>query len=113
MRNALSMTQKNLAKLLNSNIATVSQTEKRETTGKVTLDTLRKIANAMECELIYAFVPKKEIKSILRQKALEKAEIIVRQADTHMTLEDQKVENSLRKRVERLADKLIAKGDVW
>ena len=34
-------------------------------------------------------------------------------ADTHMTLEDQKVTVEVEERVERLAQKLIEQGGVW
>ena len=34
-------------------------------------------------------------------------------ADTHMTLEDQKVKVDFDERIKILADKLIKKGDVW
>lgn len=113
MRDALGMTLKNLAKILDVSIPTVAQSERREMEGKVSLETLRKMATAMECEFIYAFVPKKDLKTTLEKKAFEKASSILKSADTHMTLEDQKVEGDINKRIERLAKKLLEKGDVW
>ena len=92
MRGALGMTLKNLAKILDVSIPTVAQSERREMDGKVSLETLRKMASAMECEFIYAFIPKKDLKSTLEKKAYEKASSILKRADNHMTLEDQKVE---------------------
>lgn len=113
IRVALGMSLKTLAKRAGSSISTVAQSEKREAQGKVTLETLRKMAAAMDCEFIYAFVPKDDIQSILKKRALEKAKKILTQADTHMTLEDQQVRQDMKERVERLAEKLITDGDVW
>ncbi|MBI2602131.1 MAG: hypothetical protein HYW48_03665 [Deltaproteobacteria bacterium] len=87
--------------------------EKREAEGKVTLETMRKIAWAMDCEFIYALVPRKEIKFLLKEKALEKATRLIEEADIHMTLEDQKVTEDFKTRIERLAETLLKKGDVW
>ena len=113
MRGALGMTLKNLAKILDVSIPTVAQSEKREMEGKVSLETLRKMANAMECEFFYAFIPKRDLKTTLEKKAYEKAITILKIADTHMSLEDQKVKGDINKRIERLAKELLEKGDVW
>lgn len=67
----------------------------------------------MECEVVYAFVPKESINALLKGKAIEKAKRILIEADTHMTLEDQKVDGDMKTRVERLARTLIEKSDVW
>ena len=56
---------------------------------------------------------KKIFKDILKKNALIKAKRILLKADTHMGLEDQKVEQDLEQRIERLATTLIEKGDVW
>ena len=113
MREALCMTQTVLAKAAKVNQATVQQIEKREVEGKVTLHSLRKIAGAMNCELVYAFIPKDDLSSYLKQRALSKAAEIVRSADVHMTLEDQKVTVDINDRIERIAEDLLAKGDIW
>jgi F0F1-type ATP synthase membrane subunit b/b' len=67
----------------------------------------------MECEFVYAFIPRESLKTTLTKKAYEKASEILKRADTHMTLEDQKVEGDINQRVERLAKSLLEKGDVW
>jgi predicted DNA-binding mobile mystery protein A len=102
-----------LAKLAKTTSSTVQQAEKREAKGKVTLETLRRMANAMDCDFVYAFIPKKELKNLIRDKAYSKAKKILERADTHMTLEDQKVITSYQERIERLARKLIDSGDIW
>lgn len=113
MRQALGMTIQKLAERANVSKTTAAQAERGEAKGKVTIDTLKKMAEAMDCEFVYAFVPNKTIKITLKERALEKAKRILLEADTHMTLEDQRVEQDIKDRIERLADTLIENGDVW
>lgn len=113
MRAVLGLTLQDLAKRAGISKPTTAQSERREAEGKVTLETLKKMANAMECDLFYAFVPRKKIGSILMDQAIQKARSILSRADTHMSLEDQKVEESMDIRIQRLAQKLIDNGNVW
>jgi predicted DNA-binding mobile mystery protein A len=113
IRKALGMTQKNLAHAANLSVPTIAHMERREPEGRVTIETLRKLAAAMDCDLIYAIVPRKPVNEILRQQALAKATEILRAADIQMQLEDQKVKESFKARVSALADQLVADGDVW
>lgn len=113
MRNAFGLTIAELAKLLSIAPVTLAKTEKREIEGHVTLATLKRIAEAMDCELVYGFVPKKEMKTLIHEKAFEKARKTLGIADLHMKLEDQKVQGDEMERIERLAKKFIEKGDIW
>ena len=113
MRHILNMTLKRLADRVGVSIATVAQAERGEAAEKVTIGTLKAMARAMECELVYAFIPKKDIDELLKKQALEKAKRILSTADTHMTLENQRVEQSVQDRLERLVKKLLDTGDVW
>ena len=113
MRQAMFMTLSNLAKASGQSPATVHQIEKREKAGKVTIETMRKMAAAMECEFVYALVPKQELSTFLKQKALAKATRILREADVHMTLEDQRVTEDIKVRIDRIAEDLLSKGDIW
>ena len=113
IRKALGLTLAELSKLIGLSPVTISQAEKREVEGKVTLTTLRKFANAMDCDLVYSFVPKKSVAETIKFKAREKAIIRLKEAGLHMKLEDQKVEGNWEERIERLANELIKSGDVW
>ncbi len=113
MRQAMCMTLSTLGKAAGLAPATVQQIEKREAGGKVTIETMRKIATAMDCEFVYALIPRQDLHALLKQKAVAKATRIVREADVHMTLEDQKVSEDIRERIERVAEDLVAKGDIW
>ncbi len=113
MRNALGLTLNDLSKLVSLSRIRIIQAERREIEGKVTIATLKKMAEAMDCDLVYAFVPKKDIKTTIYDKAFEKARKTLGLADLHMKLEDQKVEGDEKERIERLAKKFIEKGDIW
>ncbi len=113
IRHAMRMTLGNLAKAAKISPATIQQIEKRETTGKVTIETMQKIARAMECDFVYALVPKEDLQKLLTKKAHLKAAKIIKEADLHMTLEDQKVTESVKARIERVAEELLIKGDLW
>lgn len=113
MRKALGLTLNELAKIVGLSLPTVAQAEKREVEGKITIATLRKLAEAMECDLVYSFVPKKELKTFIHDKAREKATKSLMDADLHMKLENQKVDGAMEERIERLARKLIERGDIW
>jgi predicted DNA-binding mobile mystery protein A len=113
MRKALGMGLNHLSQLSATSISTINQSEKREEQGRVTLSTLRKFAEAMDCELVYSFVPKKDLKTLIKEKAFAKARRSLLRADHHMKLEAQKVEGDIEAQIERLAHKLMNKGDIW
>ncbi len=113
LRQSLNMTLKQLANRTNLSTPTVAQAERGEAAGKITISTLKTMAHAMECEFIYAFVPRTDIDIIMKNAAQEKAKKLLANADTHMTLEDQRVKQSIEERINRLADQLFQKGDVW
>lgn len=113
MRRAMCMTLGTLAGAARLSPATVQQIEKRETAGKVTLATMRRIAAVMDCEFVYAIVPRRGLNDFLKEKAAIKAARMVREADVHMTLEDQKVSADIKDRIERITGELLAKGDIW
>lgn len=113
MRNALGMTINDLAKLLSLSRMRVMQAERGEIEGKVTITTLKKMAEAMDCDLVYSFVPKKDIRTTIHDKAVAKATGILETAELHMKLENQAVSGNKKERINRLAKKLIEDGDIW
>ena len=113
-REALGMTLSNLADSMGVSTSTIAQAERREIKGSnLNLDTLQRVASAMNCELTYTFVPKTDMVKFVEKEAYEKAKRIIEKADLHMSLEDQKVTSELNERVRRLAEKLVNQGKVW
>ena len=96
--------------------ALVSQTEKAELAGGVTLTTMTTMAKAMNCKFVYAIVPDDTIEGILYQQALKKATQTVKRSSTHMALEDQILtKDQMDLEIERLARDLLRDmpSDFW
>lgn len=113
IRESFNMTLKDLSSKVGVSPAALSMLESRELEGKVTLESLNKVAQALDCTLVYSIVPNKDIEKVIRDQARSKALSIVNRANVHMELEDQGVKSKLKKRVDRLAGELIGKGDIW
>ena len=91
IRKALGVTIKQLAKRLNVSPTRVVKIEMEEPNGSTTLQTLKKVANALDCDLIYAFVPKKSFTSIVRDRAGAIATEQIRRTVHTMNLEAQPI----------------------
>lgn len=89
VRNALGMSGRQLGKRLGVSRMRVATMEQAEATGATTLKTLRRAAEAMDCVLVYALVPKTSLKKTLQQQARRKAEQDTARASRSMALEDQ------------------------
>jgi len=63
--------------------------ESAERTGSISLKNLRRVAEAMECRLVYAFVPADSFEALVRRQAERVADRVVERVETSMALEDQ------------------------
>jgi len=112
VRQALGMSGAQLARKMGVSRALVSNTEKAETEGRVTIKKMHEFAEAMECEFVYCMIPKDKIETILAQRAAEKAKLIVDRTNRHMSLEAQGLSNEqANSEVERLASEIL-KGKI-
>jgi len=97
--------------------AAIYQAERNEKEGAITIAQMRKIAEAMDAEFIYALVPKfGSVEAAIKVQAYKKAEQRVRQASAHMALEDQALDRTqTNERTELLAEELVRKmpSDFW
>jgi predicted DNA-binding mobile mystery protein A len=69
VREALGMTTAQLAKRLGVKQPSVVAIEQSEMKGTIELATLRRVAEALECTFVYAFVPKKPLEAMVRERA--------------------------------------------
>jgi predicted DNA-binding mobile mystery protein A len=69
MRVSLSMTTSQLAKRVGVSQPTITEWEQREKDGTITMQTMKRVADAMQCDLVYALVPRKAIHTILEERA--------------------------------------------
>jgi predicted DNA-binding mobile mystery protein A len=108
IRTSLGMTGVALSKRLGVTPASVSDLENSEKIGTITLNSLRKVAAAMECDLVYAIVPRTTLDDILKKRADEKARSMLGRIGHSMKLEGQSVELSqVHQQVEALAQSLL------
>ncbi|MBX6368926.1 MAG: mobile mystery protein A [Rhodospirillales bacterium] len=116
VRKALGMSGAQLAERLGVTRARISQAERAEVEGGVTLKTMHAAAEAMGCRFVYAIVPKGRIEDIVAEQARKKARALVNRASGHMALESQPLsEEQNAEEAERIAESLLREmpADLW
>lgn len=112
IREALGMTTAQLARRMNIQQSGVTLLEQREVAGKVTLETLERAARALNCELVYALVPKQTLEKIVDEQSIKAARQVLRRTTHSMELELQKAGSPETDMHEKdLADEIKAKLD--
>ena len=92
----------------------IAQLEKSEANGRIQLDTLRRAATAMDCSLVYAFVPNGSLDEIVRRRARAVAERELAAMDQPVRLEGRVPPAELREDlVEDLAERLMDTRRLW
>ena len=92
IRESLGMTTAQLAKRLRIKQPSVVALEQSETKGTIELATLRRVAEALDCRLVYALVPKTTLELAVRDRARALARRRRTAVEHSMLLENQKVE---------------------
>jgi predicted DNA-binding mobile mystery protein A len=91
IREALGMTAEQLAKRLGVKQPSVVAMEQSEVKGSIELATLRRVAEALDCTLVYALVPNKPLEATVHERARAFARKRRGPVEHSMLLEDQKV----------------------
>ena len=91
LREALGMSTAQLAKRLGIRQPSLVALEQSEAKGTIELATLRRVAEALDCTLIYALLPNKPLETTLRDRARAFARRRRAPVEHSMLLEDQKV----------------------
>lgn len=110
IRESLGMSASALARKLGVTPASITKLEKAEANEKITLASLRKLANALDCELQYTLVPRKSLEEILADRATLVARERLHPIAHSMILEDQSVEKSASEKQLQLLAKEILDG---
>jgi predicted DNA-binding mobile mystery protein A len=105
VREAIGMSFRQIGQRLALTQQSVAELEHAEQTGSISLKNLTRVAEAMQCRLVYAFVPNESFESLVRHQAERVAAQIVQRVETSMSLEDQATESDSQR--QRRAD-LIA-----
>jgi predicted DNA-binding mobile mystery protein A len=89
IRLALGMTVEDLANRLGVTRSVVSRLEASEQKQTIQLDSLRRVAAAMDCDLVYALVPRQPLQGMVDQQRARAAKELDAKTRTHMRLEGQ------------------------
>src|ERR1700729_3101209 len=104
IREALGMSTAQLAKRLGIKQPSLVDLEQSEAKGTIELATLRRVAEALDCTLVYALVPNKPLEQTVRDRARLFTRHRFEPIGHSMALEDQKVE---RKETDALIDEVV------
>ena len=91
VREALGMTTAQLARRLGIRQPSVVALEQSEAKGTIELATLRRVAEALDCTLVYVLVPKRSLEDIVRDRARAFARRRLEPIEHSMLLENQTV----------------------
>lgn len=91
--------------------ATLHKSEQSEADDCITLGQLRKFADGLDCELVYALVPRHPLTDVVQERARASAMKEVEGLDHTIGLEDQRPgAERLRKQVGRRTEELLRCG---
>lgn len=111
IRLALGMSLRQLSERIGVSPSALNNFEKREQTEAISLASLKKVANAMDMELVYYLKPKQgSIYSTIQKQARIKALEILDQSNQTMKLESQETSISSQElEIERLTNEIASK----
>ncbi len=113
VRDALGMSQSDLARRLGVRPSSVVKLENSERAGTVQVDTLRRAAAAMDCELVVLVVPRQPLQSSVDQQRLKLYNATFERTAVHMKLEGQAVSDDLHRHLLQEAEEAIPDSALW
>ena len=94
VRDALGMTQAQLARRLGVSQPRIIELEQSEVGGNVTLNTLQRAAEALGCRLVYVLIPERPLAETVTKRAELIAERQLKAVEQTMRLENQSVKDT-------------------
>lgn len=111
IRDALGLTGAQLARRIGIRPASLSDLEKNEAAGRITLATLRRAAEALDCTLVYGLVPNQSLQAMVEEAARSAAQKQLAASFHTMELEGQGLRAAdKREMVEELAADIAKAG---
>lgn len=108
IREALGRTERQQAQRLGIAASTLHKSEQAEADDRISLGQLRKLADGLDCDLVYTLVPRRPLTEIVCERARAIASEEVGSVAHTMGLEDQRpTEERLRRQTERRTDELL------
>ncbi len=113
IRDAIGMTGAQLGKRVGNSPQGIVGLERSEAAGTIQLNTLRRAAEAMECVLVYAIVPKTSLADMVNRRAREIAQRALQRVSHSMALEDQQVDRDMELRIQTYIETALRDRDLW
>ena len=114
IREALGMTTAELGQRMGLTQSRVSQIERSEELGSIRLDTLERVARALNCQVRYVFVPNEPLEEMVQRQARLRAQAEVDAVTHTMALEDQAPEPGvLDSLVQEMAERFVDERHLW
>lgn len=115
IRTSLGISDRAFAKRLGIIHGSLQELERNEQSGSVGLESLRRAAEALESDLVYAIVPRQKLRETISARAREVARQQIIPIAKSMSLEDQSM---TKKQIERQIDELSRElqsrpGELW
>jgi len=108
IREALGRTERQQAQRLGISGSTLHKSEQSEAEERISLGQLRKLADGLDCELVYALVPRRPLPEVVQDRAKQLAKEEVFGVAHTMGLEDQRpTDERIQKQVARRAEELL------
>ena len=110
IREALGMTSAVLGERLGMTASGARKLEQAEAADAITLSTLRRVAEALDCELQYSIVPRRPLRQMRWQQALRLAEQWQQRSSRTMALEAQPIASpsaAADERLKALAEEIL------
>jgi predicted DNA-binding mobile mystery protein A len=112
VREALGMSAAALAARLGPTAGAVTRLEQSEAGDRIGLDTLRRAADALGCDLVYLLVPRRPLSEVVWDRARELAHEQAAAVEQTMLLEGQQI-GQASSMEEKLARQLLERGGLW
>lgn len=114
IRDGLGMSGAQLGKRIGATPQNVEQLEKSEAAGTIQLQTLEKVARALDATLVYALVPNTSLEDTVHQRARTIAMRAITRVAHTMRLEDQATgSGELEERIDQYIRDELAERDLW
>ncbi len=116
IREALGMTSNDLASRVGVNQSRIIHMEQAEVDGNIKISTMKKIADALEMDFVYAFVPRTSLNDMVREQARLLALKKMERLDHTMRLEMQELSSEEKeKALKDMIDKILIdeRKDFW
>ncbi|MCY4259015.1 MAG: mobile mystery protein A [Rhodobacteraceae bacterium] len=114
IRDALGMTAPQLGRRIGMKPQSVAGLEKSEAGGTIQLKTLRKAAEALDCTLVYALVPKTSLEHAVHSRAREMARREIGRIAHSMDLEAQGLtEREREEQIDMHVHEHLVERDLW